>query len=120
MKIKQDFVTNSSSTSFIVCSKNISKDIIDFINKVNLVQNEFIKDEGWRENFETPPKITSEMLKQEGQEVTIEILSPIFSDEEKMPQYIKELFINKDSKYYKKLCSLGIEPGEIKIKNYNE
>lgn len=116
MKRKLDFVTNSSSTSFIISSKNISKDINDFINKVNIIRNEFIKDEEWRNDFEAPPKITSEMVTQEGETVTIEGLLPFFSDERDLPQYITELFVNKDSKYYKKLCGLGIEPTNVKIK----
>lgn len=120
MKIKSDFVTNSSSTSFIIHSKVDAAGKEDFIVKYNSVMEEYINKRKWDEEFQSPPFLTSSMVTQLGpDEFIIQDFVAIFSSEKDIPQYIKD-FSAPDSDLYKALKEAGIQLMEVEMKNFNE
>jgi hypothetical protein len=121
MKIKSDFVTNSSSTSFIIsCEAGVSKKD-DFIDKFNSFLKDYIKERTWDEEFQEPHMLTSDMVTLNDSGVfTITDFAPIYNSEQDIPQYIKELFLNKDSDAYKSLSRAGIKLINVDIKDQNK
>jgi len=120
MKIKTDFVTNSSSTSFILpCRARMdSKD--DFINKFNSLLKDYIKDRSWDDDFQEPPLLTSDMVTQDESDLfIIKDYASIYHSEKDIPQYIREL-IDDNSDIWKLLNENGINPLSVDIKDLNE
>jgi len=121
MKIKQDFVTNSSSTSFILTFKSEAKGEKEFIDKFNCVLEDYIKDNAWNEEFQAPPLLTSEKVKQTGQGTfVINDYLPMDKGAEDISQSIKDIFISNNSDACKKLDSAGIRATTVEIKDFNE
>lgn len=121
MKIKTDFVTNSSSSSFILtCKGNMSgKD--EFIEKFNCYLNEYIKARVWDDDFQEPPLLRGDMVNQvEPGVFAIRDFVAFYGSEEDMPQYVRELFFDKDSEACKELNGAGIMPVKTEIKDLNE
>ena len=115
MKIKSDFVTNSSSTSFILRCKADSKD--ELIDKVNSVLKDYIKDSEWNDqDFEAPPLLTSEKVYKTDSGQFI-ITDKIYLNVKEMPQWINDLFIDNNSDARKKLDSVGIKLISVDFKN---
>lgn len=121
MRVKRDFVTNSSSTSFIVICKADTPGKDEFIKKFNCFLKEYIKHGTWDDDFQEPPLLRSDMVNQvEPGVFTIRDFVAIYGGEEDIPQYIRELFFNKDSDACKELNSAGIIPIKTEIKDLNE
>lgn len=114
MKIKSDFVTNSSSTSFILHCTAVGKD--ELINQVNSILNDYIKAREWDDEFKAPPMLTSEKVNQteSGQFI---ISDKIYLNVKDIPQWVKDFFINNESDACKKLESAGIKLINVEIKN---
>ena len=121
MKIKSDFVTNSSSTSFIISGEDggIGIDIIkDIFN--DLIQD-YRKKTEWDKDTERPPSIKSERIQKTGPDTfCVKDFIPQNNDEEDIPQWIKDIFINNDSEAGKKLKSSGIRITKVELKNFND
>jgi hypothetical protein len=121
MKIKKDFVTNSSSTSFIITCEVGAMGKDEFIDKINRCLENYIKERAWDEEFQEPPLLKSDMVNPAGSGVfIIKDFVPIYCGEEDMPQYIKELFLDKDSDAGRLLKNSGINPIRMEIKDLNK
>lgn len=120
MKIKRDFVTNSSSTSFIITCKAEAEGKDDFINKYNGMLKDYIKNKEWDEDFQEPPMLTSDRVTNIGEGVfIITDFVPIYSNESDTPQYIQEL-LDKDSDASKLLEQAGIKLITVDTKDLNK
>ena len=121
MKIKRDFVTNSSSTSFIVTVKAGTSDEGELIDKFNSFREDYIKDRDWDDDFQAPAALTTDMVKQiEPGVFTIQDFTPHFGRTEDMPGYTLELFFNENSEARKALKDIGIEVVTAEIKDLNK
>lgn len=121
MKVKRDFVTNSSSTSFILTFKAGTSGKDEFIDKFNRFLEEYKKHRTWDDDFQEPPLLRSDMVDQvEPGVFTIRDFVAIYGGEEDMPQYVRELFFDKDSEACKELNGAGIMPVKTEIKDLNE
>ena len=121
MKIKRDFVTNSSSTSFMITCKYEASGKDEFIEKFNRLLKDYIKDKDFDEEFQEPPLLTSDMVDQTGSgEFTIRDFVPIYCGKGDTPQYIQEFFLNQSSAAYKSLEIAGIKFTKAEIKDLNE
>jgi hypothetical protein len=121
MKIKSDFVTNSSSTSFIITCEAEAGGKDDFIDKYNRMLKDYIKDKDWNEEFQEPPMLTSDRVTSIGQGVfIITDFAPIYSNDLDTPQYIQELFIDPDPDAGKLLEQAGIKLMKIEMKDLNK
>jgi len=121
MKIKSDFVTNSSSTSFILTCQTDIEEKQEFINKLNKLLQEYSNRRKWDEEFQEPPFITSEMVTQVGpKRYAIRDFVAVFSGEADIPQYIMDFFLDTDSAESKALAEAGIVLVNKEIKNLNE
>ena len=121
MKIKSDFVTNSSSTSFIIVCEADAQNIIDFADMFNRALAQYIKDNGWNENIQMPPMLTNEKVKQTepGIFVITECI-PIDNSTGGMLQFVQDVFIDNGSEASKKFNSSGIRIINAENKNLNE
>jgi hypothetical protein len=92
MKIKTDFVTNSSSTSFVFLIQPTTKDLKSFLDKFNQFIREYSAKNSWRDDFETPPLVAPESIQAdaEGNLMVREFL-PFYTDNEDLPGYIRDL-----------------------------
>lgn len=120
MKIKQDFVTNSSSTSFIMRCKSDAKSKADFIYAYNEWRSEYIKMRGWDKEFREPPLLTSDMVTaiEDGIFVITDFV-PLYSGKEQdTPKYIRDLF-NNESTANKLLKKAGIVMVTFEEKDFN-
>lgn len=121
MKIKRSFVTNSSSTSFILTCKAKVEGKDDFIHRFNAFFEDYIRKNKWKDDFQEPPKLTSDMVEQtESGTYVIKDFVPILRGEGSIPQYIRELFIEKDTDAYRSLIEAGIDPDHVEIKDLNK
>lgn len=121
MKIKSDFVTNSSSTSFIISCKSDATDKDAFIDNYNRMLKKYIQDNEWDENFQKPPLLRSDMVKQISPGVfEIRDYVAIYGGDLDIPQYIQEFFLDEESDAYKDLASVGIIPIKTDMKDFNE
>ena len=110
MKIKRSFVTNSSSTSFILTFEANEKMKDEFINKVNSLFNDYIEKNDFKDDFQEPPLLTNDNVEEIDPGVfVIKDFTPIYCGEHHKPQYIKDMF-NKDSRMYELLIENGIIP----------
>lgn len=120
MKIKQDLVTNSSSTSFIMGSKSDTDRIDVFIDQYNNVwRKTYIESMGQVDDFQEPPLLTSDMVAYIGGEFIITDFLSYYSNKQDAPQYIRELF-DKDSIARKLLEQAGIMLVTVEMKDFNE
>lgn len=120
MKIKRDFVTNSSSTSFIIRCKSDAKMKDDFIEAYNGWRNQYIKKEGWKEEFQEPPMLTSDMVTSIGNGIfMITDFVPLHSGKRDTPQYIQDLS-DKESWASELLEQRGIVLVTVDEKDLNE
>ncbi len=121
MKIKRDFITNSSSTSFIIACKSEASDKDDFIDKFNGMLKDYIKKREWDEEFKEPPLLTSDRVTAPRQGVfVIQDFVPVYSNDQDTPQYIQELFLDNDSDIGKLFEQAGIKLIDVKAKDLNE
>ena len=98
MKIKRDFVTNSSSTSFILCVESDIDNILEFVNKYNMLLNEISDKNSWKDDYELPPVLFTDRVKKgELNTYLIEDYLPFYETEDDLPQYIKELVDERNS-----------------------
>jgi hypothetical protein len=119
MKIKRDFVTNSSSTSFIVRCESDAKAKDDFIDRYNGWRKNYIEERRWHPEFEEPPLLTSDMTSVGDGEFIITDFLPYYLNEQDAPQYIKELR-DKDSVASKLLAKAGIKLMTVEMKDRNK
>lgn len=120
MKIKADFVTNSSSTSFIMTCKSKAGGTADFTTSANKLFERYIKKEGWRQNFQSPPKLTEDMVEQIAAGVfIIRDFTPFSCGEQDIPQYIEDIF-NKDAEAGDGASNSGITLVNIESKDLNK
>ena len=121
MKIKKDFVTNSSSTSFMITCKSEASGKDEFIDKYNGMLKDYIKKRKWDEEFQEPPMLTSDRVTSLGQGVfMVHDFVPLFSNERDTPQYIQELFLESDYDFGKLLEQAGIKLMTMEKKDRNE
>jgi hypothetical protein len=121
MKVKKDFVTNSSSTSFIITFKADTSKEDEFIYKFNRFLEKYIKNKTWDDDFQEPRLLKSDMVTQvEPGVFAIRDFVAFYGGEEDLPQYVQELFIDKDSEACKELNGNGIIPLKTEIKDLNE
>ena len=89
MKVKKDFVTNSSSTSFIVTCKADTSEKDEFIDKFNQFLEKYKENRTWDDDFQEPPLLRIDMVNQiEPGVFAIRDLVAIYGGEEDIPQYI--------------------------------
>lgn len=122
MKIKRDFVTNSSSTSFIISGKYDGGIGIDKVKDIfnDLIQD-YRKKTEWDKDTERPPSIKSEMIQKTGPDTFyVKDFIPQNNNKEDIPQWIKDIFINNDSEAGRKLESSGIRITQVELKNFND
>jgi len=120
VKIKGDFVTNSSSTSFIISGKYDGKGLDGIKDIFNGLIQDYREKTEWDKDAERPPLIKGEMIQKTGSD-TFSIMDFIpQSNEEDIPQWIKDIFINSDSEAGKKLERAGIKITNVGLKNLNE
>jgi hypothetical protein len=120
MKIKRDFVTNSSSTSFMLTFKTEAGGKDAFIDKFNDLLKDYVKKSDWDEKFKKPPILTSDRVTNKGSdEYVITDFAAIYSNELDMPQHIQDL-LDKDSDAGKLLEQAGIKLVATEIKDLNE
>lgn len=114
MKIKTDFVSNSSSTSFVLCCTAVGKD--ELIDQVNNALQVYITERAWDDEFQAPPLLTREKVSQteSGQFI---ISDKIYLNAKEIPQWIKLFFIDNDSDACKKLDGAGVKLVSLEIKN---
>ena len=121
MKIKRDFVTNSSSTSFMIACESDAGGKDDFIDKFNGMLKDYIKKKAWEEEFQEPPLLTSDRVTSIKPGVfIIKDFVPIYSNEQDTPQYIQKLFLDNDPDAGKLLEQAGIKLIDVKEKDLNE
>lgn len=119
MKIKRDFVTNSSSTSFIMRCESNAKTKADFIYAYNEWRSEYIKKKGWDKEFREPPLLENDMVTDIGGGIfAIRDFVPLYSGEKDTPQYIRDLF-NDESTASKLLKKAGIVMVTFEEKDFN-
>ena len=120
MKIKFDFVTNSSSTSFIISGKSEEVDKETIKNTLNGIINEHRQNTEWDKDSEQPPLIRTEMI-QLSDSGTFDITDfiPIQNDEGDT-QWLKDIFFSNDSEASKRLESAGIRITNVGFKNFNK
>jgi len=121
MKVKADFVTNSSSTSFIVTCKAEAGEIDDFINKFNELLKNYIKKSSWDGEFQEPSMLTSDRVTKVGSGTfLIQDFVPIYCGEQDTPQYLKDFFVDRNPETLELLKQAGIAIISIEAKNLNE
>ncbi len=97
MKIKGDFVTNSSSTSFILRVTAETQDLTEFVAKFNAYLQDYVENNSWRDGFEPPQRLTKEVVKKVGDNVfAIKDFIAIYNDEEDIPAYFAEVLRRLD------------------------
>ena len=60
MKIKRDFVTNSSSTSFTLIVESHVESVEELVENINNYLLEYIAKNDWKDDFEPPKLLTAE------------------------------------------------------------
>ena len=120
MKIKTDFVTNSSSTSFIVSMQSDLVDKVEFVKKLNECFEEIGQKSGWQEDPDPKPsidvddveKVSSNLFVMEGD-------VPYFSSYDDLPKHIRNLVLDYMTDH-NSLTKFGIKKLEFEIKDKNE
>ena len=117
MKIKTDFVTNSSSSSFVIIAKSDTDDPEVFIQKFNQYLQDHIEDNNWKDDFEPPPLLTLDRIKKLGpNQFHIEDYVPFYSSEDDTPQYIVDL-LKAD---HRDLSKYGLKHVSLETKDHNK
>jgi hypothetical protein len=92
MKIKMDFVTNSSSTSFIVAVHSDSNAIEEFVEKINQYMLDYIDKNNWKDDFEPPNLLTPEEVMMVSPGVFhIRGYIAYYGGDDDIPQYLEDL-----------------------------
>jgi hypothetical protein len=111
MKIKLDFVTNSSSTNFIIALPKGSTDTRTFIEALNKRAEKYNLENGWKDDFEPAPLLAPESVRVvEDGSLEIEDYIPFYADADDIPEYLRDL----------DLSGYGIEGVEILMINRNK
>lgn len=119
MKIKSDFVTNSSSTSFIITFRAGAGGKEDFVKKFNDLLRVYIEKRSWDEEFREPPFLTGDIVEQVGDKYTIRDFVPIYCGEGDIPQYIQDI-LQGDSEISKLFIDAGIQLIKMETKDLND
>jgi hypothetical protein len=110
MIISWDFVTNSSSTSFIVVSPASSITIQSLVEAVNRYIKEYNSKNSWKDDFEPAPLLDQESVRElKDGSLAIEDYIPFYGDPEDMPEYLRNL----------DLSAYGIEGAKILVRDKN-
>lgn len=119
MKIKQDFVTNSSSTSFIIKCVSDAEGEKELTDNFNTFWKGYVESRAWDDGFQALAELTIDMVKQTGKrQFTIhDYLSFFGGRTENMPGYVKELFFDENSEARKALKEIGIEIVSVETKD---
>ena len=121
MKIKMDFVTNSSSSSFIVVVESDTKDLEEFIQKFNEFLRDHIEENSWKDDFEPPGMLTYDRVKKVGPNTFIvKDFLPFYWDEKDMPSYIKVLKKFREGDDQVSLIKYGIKKVSVDVRDLNE
>ena len=117
MKIKGDFVTNSSSTSFILIVESHVDSVEEFVENVNNYLLEYIAKNDWKDDFEPPKLLTAEevAMPKPGDFVIPDCI-PFYQNDDDIPQYIKDMTM-EDADV---LAEYGIRSITHEIKDKNE
>ncbi|MEI6125586.1 MAG: hypothetical protein WCQ99_03445 [Pseudomonadota bacterium] len=92
MKIRKGFVSNSSSSSFIINIHSAVKNVDDFIKTFNDFLAEHIENKSWQDGFVQPQFLTPEKVEQSGpNDFIIKEFMPFYNSPDDLPEYIKEL-----------------------------
>ena len=120
MKIKTDFVTNSSSTCFIISMESDLVDKVEFVKKLNDCFEEIGQKNGWQEgpdpklsvDVDDVEKVSSNLFVMEGD-------VPYFSSYDDLPKHIRNLVLDYMTDH-NSLTKFGIKKLEFEIKDKND
>lgn len=120
MKIKQDFVTNSSSTSFIITMDSDINDKNLFVKKLNKCFEDVIRKNGSPDDLDSLPLINSDDVEIASPCVyVLEGYVPYFNGYDDLPTHIRDLvldYMNDRSRFSK----FGIKNLTFETKDKNE
>ena len=117
MKIKSDFVTNSSSTSFIITVESDTDDQNEFIKKFNQFLKSYIAANNWQDNFVPPDLIDHGRIKKMGTNTfVVTDFVPAHWSDQATPSYIKALENTNPTE----LLECGIKKVTVKEKDLNQ
>lgn len=119
MKIKTDFVTNSSSTSFIMQCASSAKTIGDFISAYSSWREAYIERMENTVGFQEPPTLTNDMVHIKDEKFIVTVFVPIHSGEQDTPKYVQGLS-NKESDTYRLAVKEGITVMDVDRKDLNK
>jgi hypothetical protein len=117
MKIKQDFVTNSSSSSFVIDVRSDDDAKEGFVKKMNEYLLGYIAKNDWKDDFEPPNLLTAEKVTMREQGIfRIVDYIPFYQNCDDMPQYLKDM-TKEDADV---LAKLGIRSITLEVIDKNE
>ena len=120
MKIKSDFVTNSSSTSFIIAMESDFVDKVEFVKKLNECLEEIDQKSGWQEQPDPQPSVdVDDVEKVSSNLFVMEGVVPYFSSYDNLPKHIRNLVLDYMNDH-DSLAKFGIKNLEFEIKDKNE
>lgn len=118
MKIKGDFVTNSSSTSFIVKVSTENDDVIRLVERLNAFLDDYSHKNDWREEFIQPLRITADMIKKTS-DGAFQITDYLpLHEEGEMPDYWQELMETVARE--RRILDLPVNKVEIRVRDLNK
>ena len=123
MKIKRDFVTNSSSTSFILSVESEVDDPNTVLAFINDFFQDYTKKNDWNDDCDLPVPLTPDRIVKNGSnKFIIEDYIPYYKDNDDIPGYITELLSKlKDGGKVGQIPDQGnIKSMSFKIVNKNE
>jgi hypothetical protein len=119
MKIKTDFVTNSSSTSFIIPITTDLNDRLDLLKKLNAYFEQRYGEDVYSEELDSPPQIDINSLQQKSENVfVLEGVVPYYKGYDDLPEHIRDLVLDYKSNP-SRLSAFGIKKLELQIIDKN-
>jgi hypothetical protein len=119
MKIKTDFVTNSSSTSFMITMRSDIADLAKFVDKLNGHFELLCGKDVESGEMESPPTISIDNLQQTSQDVfMLEGAVPYYKGYGDLPKHIQYLLL-ENMNDPERLSKIGIKNLDIKIIDKN-
>lgn len=120
MKIKTDFVTNSSSTSFILTMKSDVLEKVEFVKRLNECFADLENRDGWQEDVDPPHSVDVDDVEMVAPDIFIlEGGVPYFSSYDDLPKHIRNLILDYANDN-NSLAQFGITNLEFEIKDKND
>ena len=95
MKIKTDFVTNSSSTAFIITIESDLSDRLQLLNNLNERFEQLSREDAHSGESDSPPLIDINSLQQISDNIfALEGVVPYFSGYDDLPKHIRDLVLD--------------------------